>query len=108
MSSLTGFQRTYLRGLAHPLRPAVRVGKEGVTAPVLATIDEALDARELIKVSLPGTRLERRELAATIAERSAAECIGLLGGIAIFFRPCADPARRRILPPVRPTPAQAS
>lgn len=108
MSSLAGFQRTYLRGLAHPLRPAVRVGKEGVTDSVLAAIDDALDARELIKVSLPGTRPERRELAATIAERSAAECIGLLGGVAIFFRPCADPDRRRIVPPVRPALAQAS
>ncbi len=108
MTLLAGFQRTYLRGLAHPLRPAVRVGKEGVTDPVLAAIDEALDARELIKVALPGPRLERRELANTIAERSAAECIALLGGIAIFFRPCADPARRRILLPARPRPSHAS
>lgn len=102
MAPLKGFQRTYLRGLAHPMRPVVRVGKDGATDPVLAAIEDALAARELIKVALPGDRNERRDLAATIAARSGGECVGMVGGVAVYFRRHADPAKRRIMVPTRP------
>ncbi len=101
MAPLEGFQRTYLRGLAHALRPAVRVGKDGPTEPVVAAIAEAVAARELIKVVLPGDRGQRRDLAATVAARIGAECVGVVGGVAIFYRPQDDPEKRRITLPGR-------
>lgn len=101
MTRLEGFQRTYLRGLAHAMRPAVRVGKEGPTDPVFAASEDAVAARELIKVALPGDRVERRDLAATIAARISAECVGVVGGVAILYRPQRDGEKRRIRLPGR-------
>ncbi len=101
MARLEGFQRSYLRSLAHGLRPAIRVGKDGATDPVIAAIDEAMAARELIKVVLPGDRVQRQDLAATVAAQVGAECVGLVGRVAILFRPQIDPKKRRIAVPSR-------
>lgn len=96
MSALTGFQRKYLRGLAHGVQPAVQVGVRGLEPPVLHTIDQALTARELVKVQLAGERDQRHLLAETISAELAAELVGAIGHMAIFFRPHVTPGRRSI------------
>ena len=50
MNELTGYQRKYLRGLAHNLKPAIIIGKKGITEPVITEIKEALNKHELIKI----------------------------------------------------------
>ena len=45
-------QRAYLRSLANGIPAVVTVGKEGVTESVIGNIDEALVAREIVKVSV--------------------------------------------------------
>lgn len=93
---LTGSERKHLRGLAHGYRPAVQVGKGGLTDPVLASIDEALAARELIKVQIFTEREERQQIASAVEERLGCECVGSVGRMAIFFRRHPDPEKRRI------------
>ena len=93
---LTGSQRTKLRGLAHSYRPAVQIGKGGLTENVLAAIDEALTTNELIKVQIFTAREERQQIAATIEERLACECAGAIGRMAIFYRQQPDPEKRQI------------
>jgi RNA-binding protein len=78
------------------MRPVVQIGKEGVTEQVLVAIGVALDARELIKVQFLASREQKRELAASIEQRVAAECVGIIGHIAIFYRQQPDPDRRSI------------
>ncbi|MEI9940821.1 MAG: ribosome assembly RNA-binding protein YhbY [Pseudomonadota bacterium] len=51
---LTGKQRSFLRALAHPLKPVVQIGHGGLTDAVLAAIDGALSTHELIKVRVTG------------------------------------------------------
>lgn len=76
------------------------VGRAGVTDAVLREVDDALEARELIKVRLPGDREERDHAAAAIAGRTASELAGQVGRIAILYRMHPDPARRKVdLPP---------
>jgi RNA-binding protein len=100
MSGLTSRQRSALRALAHGLDPVVLLGKAGVTDAVIREVDDALAARELIKVRLAGDRDEREAEAESIAARSGAEVAGRIGRMAIFFRRHPDPARRTIeLPP---------
>lgn len=96
MTDLTSKQRAHLRGLAHTLDPVVHVGKDGVSEGVVAAADEALAARELIKVRLAGDRDERPEEAEAIAAATDAAVAGLIGRIAILYRPHADPDRRGI------------
>lgn len=99
MPQLKGSQRSHLRGLAHDLRPAIQVGKEGLSEAVLDALDGALERSELIKVQLAGERDERRQLTDVVQERLGAECVGQVGRMAIFYRRQPDPEKRRITLP---------
>jgi len=96
MTGLSSRQRSRLRSLAHGLDPSVRVGRAGVTDAVLREVDDALAARELIKVRLAGDREERAREAAAIAQRSGAALAGRIGHMAILYRRHPDPERRQI------------
>ena len=52
MSELTSKQRAFLRKLAHHVKPVVHVGGEGVTPALLASVEDALNTRELLKVKV--------------------------------------------------------
>ncbi|MCH9672017.1 MAG: ribosome assembly RNA-binding protein YhbY [Gammaproteobacteria bacterium] len=82
---LTSRQRRYLRGLAHHLRPIVQIGQAGITEPVLAAIDEALNDHELIKVKLAEAE-SKKEDAESIASACTASVCGLIGHTAILYR----------------------
>ena len=96
MAELTGARRKHLRGLAHHLKAVVQIGKNGLTDPVLASIDQALDDHELIKVRLVDPQGRKRELAAEIAERSGSVQVGLVGNVVTLYRRQPDPEKRRI------------
>ncbi len=100
MPALSAAQAKHLRGLAHHLRPVVRIGGRGLTATVLAEMEEALLAHELVKVRLRDLpdRRERRRLLVELAARTASHLAGAVGLTAVFFRPHPDPERRRIDP----------
>ena len=100
---MQGFQKRYLRGLAHHLKPVVHLGQQGMSAGLLAAVNEALELHELIKVRFVDfkERKVKRELAAAIGRETASELVGLIGNLAIFYRPAADEERRRIVLPSR-------
>jgi len=94
---LLGFQRKYLRGLAHNLVPVVLIGRGGVSEAVIAAVDKALADHELIKVKMMEPE-DKRAMAATLAERTDADLTGLIGHTVILYRP--HPERPKIkLPP---------
>jgi len=87
MKILTGKQRQYLKGLAHPLAPIVRVGKGGVTDAVIAETKKSLDSHELIKVRIDvDESAERKSLAGQLATAADAQLAGTIGKIAILYR----------------------
>lgn len=91
-SPLRGFQRRYLRKLAHPLRPLVHVGEAGVGPPIVAALDQALLDHELVKVRLHEPD-NKRELAAALAVGTGAELCGLVGHTVILYRRHPDEPR---------------
>ena len=87
MKTLTGKQRQFLKGLAHPLSPIVRVGKGGVTESVIAETRKSLDSHELIKVRIDvDESAERKSLAERLASATDAHVAGTIGKIAILYR----------------------
>jgi RNA-binding protein len=95
MAELTGAQRKYLRGMAHYLKPVVQLGKNGLTDPVIQSIDKALDDHELIKVRVAGSD-GKRELADQIAERTDSAWVGMVGFVVTLYRQQEDPEKRTI------------
>lgn len=103
MQPLTSSQAKYLRGLAHSLKPVVFVGQKGVTAAVLASVSEALGVHELIKVKFVEfkERGQKSAIAAAIEEKADCGLAGLIGNVAIFYRPHPDHEKRKIKIPPR-------
>lgn len=109
LTKLAANQRRFLRGQAHHLEPAVRVGREGVTPGLLAAIDQALDAHELIKVRFVALKDDKEIVLPEIAGRTESVCVGAVGHTAIFYRPHRDPERRMLqLPAPRGAPQEES
>jgi len=94
---LSGKQQKYLRGLAHGLSPVVLIGTRGVAEEQIRTIEDALLAHELIKVRFLDYKEEKRELARVIAEKTGSVLAGIVGHVAIFYRPHPDQKKRRIV-----------
>jgi RNA-binding protein len=87
-------QLRYLRGLAHPLKPVVRVGNAGLTEAVALEAERALHDHELIKVKGPGgDRQARDALFAGLASRTRSVLVHRIGNVAVFYRTRADFAR---------------
>lgn len=85
---LTGKQKSYLRGLAHDLKPIVQIGVGGVSDGVIRQIDDALETHELIKVKLAkeapvdtigASEPLERQLTANVAQR--------IGRTLVLYRP---------------------
>jgi len=96
MYDLNSTQRKYLRGLAHHLKPHVQIGKNGLSDEVLASIEEALNANELIKIKFLEFKDSKKEIVNEIERRTRAAQAGLIGNIVILFRQNRDPEKRVI------------
>ena len=84
-------QRRYLRGLAHPLNPIIRLGKEGMTEAVARETARALHDHELIKVKAPGGDRDARDaLFMELAGRTSSSLIHRIGNVAVLYRPRSD------------------
>lgn len=103
MQELKGFQTKYLRGLAHKLQPVVYVGQKGVTDAVSDTLEDALSTHELVKVRFVENKEKNtKKMISTELEKRTGSCLaGLIGHVAIFFRPHPDPDKRKIVLPQR-------
>jgi len=84
---LTGKQKRYLRSLAHHLTPIFQVGKGGVNENMVKQIKEALEVRELIKVSiLQNNDDDKHEVAEALATGAEAELVQLIGHTVVLYK----------------------
>ncbi len=94
--NLTSKQRAYLRSLAQKEDSILFIGKESLTPEMTKSIDEALAARELVKVSVQKNCLDDiRVLAETAAERTGAVVVQIIGRKIVLYRP-GKPDKRKI------------
>lgn len=88
---LTGKQKRFLRSMASTMDAIVQVGKNGVNDSVLFSLEEALRARELVKVKVLKNALEEVDEAANaLAQATHAELVQILGRNVLLYRPNAD------------------
>ncbi|WP_071395839.1 ribosome assembly RNA-binding protein YhbY [Bacillus tuaregi] len=88
---LTGKQKRFLRSKAHHLNPIFQVGKGGVNENMIKQIREALEARELIKVTvLQNCDEDREEVAAAISQGAEAELVQIIGNIIVLYKESVD------------------
>ena len=103
MEKLKGYQKKYLRGLVHGMKPLVFVGQKGLSSNVTKAVDESLDKHELIKVKFIDfkEKNQKEDIAGAIEKETASELVGMIGHIAIFYRQQKDPEKRKINVPKR-------
>ena len=86
--NFSNIEKKALRKKAHSLKPVVMIGQHGLTDAVLAEIDVALNAHELIKVRIRGVdKNERTEQCAQIEHQLNAEVLHQIGVITVLYRP---------------------
>ncbi len=85
---LTSKQRAYLKALANTEEPIIQIGKDGISDGTIGLVDEALTARELIKIRvLKSVEEEPKELAYVLVDRlPGTELIQVLGRVILLFR----------------------
>lgn len=84
---ITSKQRSYLRSIAHDMQPIFQIGKGGIEESMLKQIDEALEAREIIKIKvLNNSGLEAREASDIICEELNCEGIQAIGSKIVLYR----------------------
>ncbi|HHT05098.1 MAG TPA: ribosome assembly RNA-binding protein YhbY [Hydrogenispora sp.] len=89
---LKGKQKAYLRGLLNNEPSIFQVGKEGLSENLLQQLDDALEARELIKITILNNQKEAPEvLAKTIASRTGAEVVQVIGHKIGLYRRARKP-----------------
>lgn len=80
-------QRAYLRGLANTVEPIMQIGKSSLTPEVTASVNEALEARELVKISvLKNCMDDPKEIANTLGERTKSEVVQVVGKKITLYR----------------------
>ena len=85
-------QRAYLRGLANTADTILIIGKAGATDNVLKQADDAVEAREIIKLKcLETAMMTPREAAEEIAAAINAEVVQVIGSKAVIYRPAKKP-----------------
>jgi RNA-binding protein len=84
---LTGKQKRFLRARAHHLNPIFQVGKGGVNANMIKQIAEALEVRELLKISvLQNCEQDKDEAAEEIAVGTKAELVQIIGNTIVLYK----------------------
>lgn len=85
---MTSKQRAYLKSQASAITPIFQVGKASLTPELVAAVNEALEKRELIKLSvLKNCFDDPGEIAQTMAERTRAEVVHVIGKKIVLYRP---------------------
>ena len=96
---MTTKQRAYLKSLAMTMEPIFQIGKNSMTPELTGAISEALEARELIKISvLKNCADDPKELASLLAERTRSQVVLVIGKKIVLYKEGKDKNKKIELP----------
>ena len=91
---ITSKQRAKLKGMATTLNAIIQVGKGGITENLIKTVSDALEARELIKLTvLENSEYTPRQTADELAASVGADVVGVIGRKVILYRESVEHKR---------------
>ena len=91
-------QRAYLKSIAMVTEPILQIGKGRLTPEISASVSEALEARELVKISVLNNCMEEPDdLARMLSERTCAEVVQVIGKKIVLYR--ESKKRKKIILP---------
>ena len=95
---MTSAERAKLRSLAMTIEPTTHIGKNGVGDTLIKQIDEQLESRELIKISvLKNADLSAKEIAEELAVSSKSQVVQVLGSKITLYRVSKKDGRKHLL-----------
>lgn len=96
---MTSKQRAYLKGLAMTMDPIFQIGKSSMTPELTKALNEALDARELIKVNvLQNCADDPKEIAQVVSERTRSQVVQVIGKKIVLYKEGKDDKKKIQLP----------
>ena len=96
---MTSKQRAYLKSLAMTMDPILQVGKSSLTPEVTASVSEALEARELIKISvLKNCMDDPRAIAEALSERTRSQVVQVIGKKIVLYKEGKNEKKKILLP----------
>ncbi len=97
---MTSKQRAYLKGLAMNIEPIFQIGKSSLTPEITQAIAEALEARELIKITVLKNCLDDgKSIAQALGERTHSQVVQVIGRKIVLYKPAKDETKRKIVLP---------
>jgi len=98
---ITTKQRAYLRGLANKENSIIQIGKGGLTDNLVKTISDALEARELVKITVLETASDTpADLMKQLVPALKCEAVQVVGRKVIVYRESTDADKRKISLPL--------
>ena len=96
---MTSKQRSYLKSIAMTTEPILQIGKSSLTPEFTQSVSEALEARELIKISVLQNCLDDpNSIAQTLAERTNSEVVQVIGKKIVLYREGKKDKKKILLP----------
>ena len=97
---MTSKQRSYLKGLAMNIDPIFQIGKSSLTPEITNAIAEALEARELIQITiLKNCADDGNSIASILSERTRSEVVQVIGRKIVLYKQAKDETKRKIALP---------
>lgn len=97
---MTSKQRSYLKGLAMTMDAILQIGKSSLTPELTQAVDEALEARELIKIHVLKNCLDDpKSIAVVLGERTHSQVVQVIGKMIVLYRPAKEEKNRKIVLP---------
>lgn len=97
---MTSKQRSYLKGLAMNIDPIFQIGKSSLTPELTNAIAEALEARELIKITVLKNCLDDgSSIAQVLSERTRSEVVQVIGRRIVLYKQAKEEVKRKITLP---------
>jgi|TARA_B110000438_G_C15398775_1_gene472422 putative YhbY family RNA-binding protein len=92
MSELSSKEKAAFRNKAQRLKPAILVGKKGITRPLITEMDKALATDKLVKVAFKADREGIAALVEELGSKTHSQCVGGVGKRRIFYKENSEEA----------------